>query len=90
MSERLDPLSLEGINRHNLRAAAHFFAHEFNAAIDAAERATGRAPDYNTARCYLIASLAHAGRIKEVRDQATRAQTRLQSISPRVDERVLS
>jgi TolB-like protein/Tfp pilus assembly protein PilF len=76
VSERLDPLSLEGINRLNLRAAAHFFAHDFNAAIDAAERATGRAPDYNTARCYLIASLAHAGRVKEACDQATELLTR--------------
>ena len=54
MSERLDPLSLEAINCLNLRAAAHFFLRQFEAAIGAAERALGRAPDYNSARRYLI------------------------------------
>jgi adenylate cyclase len=62
ISERLDPLSLEAINRLNLRAAAHFFSHKFDAAIEAAERAVGRTPDYNSARRYLIASLAQSGR----------------------------
>jgi TolB-like protein/Tfp pilus assembly protein PilF len=65
ISERLDPLSLEAINRLSLRSAAHFFLRQFDAAIDAAERAIGRAPDWGTARRYLIASLAHAGRAKE-------------------------
>jgi TolB-like protein len=67
ISERLDPLSLEAMNCLNLRAAAHFFSHQFDDAIEAAERAIGRAPDYNSARRYLIASLAHAGREEDAR-----------------------
>jgi TolB-like protein/tetratricopeptide (TPR) repeat protein len=69
ISERLDPLSLEAINRLNLRAAAHFFSRQFDAAIDAAERALGRTPDNNSARRYLIASLAYAGRDEEAQAQ---------------------
>ena len=69
MSERLDPLSLEAMNCLNLRAAAHFFSRQFDAAIDAAERAIGRAPDYNSARRYLIASLAHSGREEDAQAQ---------------------
>jgi TolB-like protein len=71
MSERLDPLSLEAMNCLNLRAAAHFFSRRFDAAIDAAERALGRAPDYNSARRYLIASLVQVGRQEDARAQAT-------------------
>jgi TolB-like protein len=67
MSERLDPLSLEAVNRLSLRSAAHFFLHQFDAAIDAAERAIGRAPDWGMARRYLIASLALRGREEEAR-----------------------
>ena len=67
ISERLDPLSLEAMNRLNLRAAASFFSRRFDASIDAAERALGRAPDYNSARRYLIAALMHSGREEEAR-----------------------
>jgi adenylate cyclase len=70
ISERLDPLSLEAINRLSLRSAAHFFLRQFDAAIDPAERAIGRAPDWGTARRYLIAALAHAGRVDEARAHA--------------------
>jgi TolB-like protein len=76
ISERLDPLSQEAINCLNLRAAAHFFSRQFDAAVDVAERAVGRAPDYNTARCYLIASLAHAGRQEEAHAQLTELRDR--------------
>ena len=67
--ERLIPLSMLPMNCLDLRAAAHFFSRQFDAAIDAAVRATGRAPDYNSARRYLVASLAHAGREEEARTQ---------------------
>jgi TolB-like protein len=70
VSERLDPLSLEAINSLNLRAAAYFFLRRFDAAIESAERAIGRAPDYSTARAYLTASLAYAGREDEARAHA--------------------
>jgi adenylate cyclase len=70
MSERLDPLSLDAINSLTLRAAAHFCLRQFDAAIDIAERSTGRAPDYAIARAYLIASLALAGREAEARAHA--------------------
>ena len=70
VSERLDPLSLEAMNCLNLRAAAHFFSRRFDAAIDAAQRALGRAPDYNSGRRYLIASLVHSGRKEEAQAQA--------------------
>jgi adenylate cyclase len=69
IGERLDPLSMMPTNSLDLRAAAHFFSHRFDAAIDAAERAIGRVPDYNSARRYLIASLAHAGRKEDARAQ---------------------
>ncbi len=70
ISEQLDPLSLEGMNRLNLRAAVCFFTLQFDAAIGAAERALGRAPDYNSARRYLIAALTHSGREEEARTEA--------------------
>jgi adenylate cyclase len=70
ISEGLDPLSLEAINRLCLRAAAYFFSRQFDAAIESAERAIGRAPDYSSARAYLVASLAHAGREEEARAHA--------------------
>jgi len=76
MSERLDPLSLEAMNRLNLRAAANFFSRQFDAAIDSAERALGRAPDYNSARRYLIASLIHAGREDEALTQTSELLSR--------------
>jgi hypothetical protein len=69
LSERLDPLSLEAMNCLNLRAAAHLFSRRFDVAIDAAERALGRAPDYNSARRCLIASLVHAGCEEDARTQ---------------------
>lgn len=69
VSERLDPLSLEAVNALNLRAAAHFFSRQYDPAIDAAKRAIGRAPDYNSARRYLIAALAQAGRGEEAQAQ---------------------
>jgi TolB-like protein len=77
VSERLDPLSLEAINRLNLRAAAYFFSRQFDAAIESAERAIGRAPDYSTARAYLAASLAHAGREEEARAQGREILSRV-------------
>ena len=76
MSERLDPLSLEAMNCLNLRAAAHFFSRRFDSAIAAAERALGRAPDYNSARRYLIASLVHAGREGEAQAQTNELLSR--------------
>jgi TolB-like protein len=76
MSERLDPLSLEAINRLSLRSAAHFFLRQFDPAIDAAERVIGRAPDWGTARRYLIASLAHARRTEEARAHAAELSSR--------------
>jgi adenylate cyclase len=69
MSEQLDPLSLEGLNRLNVRAAANFFSRELHAAADLAQRALGRAPDYNSARRYLIASLSRMGRESEAKAQ---------------------
>jgi adenylate cyclase len=69
MSERLDPLSPEATNCLTLRAAAHFFSRRYDAAIEAAERALGLAPEYNVARRFLIASLAHASREGEARAQ---------------------
>ena len=100
MSERLDPLSLEGMNRLNLRAALSFFSRRFDAAIDAAERALGRAPDYNSARRYLVAALIHSGREEEARSQAkellrrdpgchAQEDPRQQPVSSRTDDRVL-
>ena len=96
MSERLDPLSLEAMNCLDLRAAAHFFSHRFDSAIAAAERALGRAPDYNSARRYLIASLVHAGREGEAQAQTNELLSRdpgarwrdawQQPFSPRVDD----
>ena len=69
IGERLDPLSILPTNSLDLRAAAHFFLRQFDAAIEVAERAIGRAPDYNPVRGYLVASLAHAGREADARAQ---------------------
>jgi tetratricopeptide (TPR) repeat protein len=68
--ERLDPLSAQAIPREGARAAARFFLRQFDAAIEAAEKAIGQAPDYHTVRCFLVASLAHAGREEEAYAQA--------------------
>jgi adenylate cyclase len=73
--EQLDPLS-PGIGRLALQAAARFFVHEYDAAIEAAERTVGRAPDFNAARSFLVASLAHAGREEEARAQAAELMRR--------------
>jgi TolB-like protein len=69
LSERLDPLSPDPVTSLSLRAAAYFSLRQFDAAIEAAKRAIGRAPDFSIARAYLIASLAHAGREEEARAQ---------------------
>ena len=76
MSERLDPLSPEATNCLTLRAAAHFFLRQYEAAIEAAERALGLAPEYNAARRFLIASLVHAGREAEACAQAAELMRR--------------
>lgn len=64
-NERLDPLSADAIGRLCVQAAAQFFTREFDAAIGSARGAIGRAPDFHAARCFLIASLAHAGLAEE-------------------------
>ena len=64
-NERLDPLSADAIGRLCIQAAAQFFTREFDAAIGSARGAIGRAPDFHAARCFLIASLAHAGLAEE-------------------------
>jgi TolB-like protein len=69
LSERLDPLSPDPVTSLSLRAAAYFSLRQFDAAIEAAKGAIGRAPDFSIARAYLIASLAHAGREEEARAQ---------------------
>jgi adenylate cyclase len=68
-SERLDPLSPEATNCLTLRAAAQFFSRQYDAAIETAQRALGLAPEYNSARHFLMASLVHAGREGEARAQ---------------------
>ena len=70
INERLDPLSAEANGRTGIRAAARFFLREFDAAIEAADQAIGRSPDFHAARCVLIASLAHTGRQEEARAHA--------------------
>ena len=70
INERLDPLSAEANGRTGIRAAARFFLREFDAAIEAADQAIGRTPDFHAARCVLVASLAHAGREEEARAHA--------------------
>jgi tetratricopeptide (TPR) repeat protein len=67
INERLDPLSAEANGRTGIRAAARFFLREFDAAIEAADQAIGRTPDFHAARCILVASLAYAGREEEAR-----------------------
>jgi adenylate cyclase len=71
MCERLDPLTTFPVGSMELRAAGFFFLRRFDDAIDAAERAIGRAPHYYLARPYLAASLAHRGREPEARVQAS-------------------
>ena len=70
INERLDPLSPESNGRTGIRAAARFFLREFDAAIEAADQAIGRVPDFHAARCVLAASLALVGREEEARAQA--------------------
>jgi TolB-like protein len=68
-NERLDPLSPEANGLTGIRAAARFFMREFDAAIEAADYAVGRSPDFHAARCILASSLAHVGREEEARAQ---------------------
>jgi TolB-like protein len=70
INERLDPLSPEANGLTGIRAAARFFLREFDAAIEAADHAVGRSPDFHAARCILAASLAHVGRQEEARAHA--------------------
>ena len=76
INERLDPLSAEANGRTGIRAAARFFLQEFDAAIEAADQAIGRTPDFHAARCVLITSLAHTGREEEARAQAAELMRR--------------
>jgi TolB-like protein len=76
INERLDPLSAEEVARTGIRASARFFLREFDAAIEAADRAVARSPDFHAVRCILIASLAHAGREEEARAQAAELMRR--------------
>ena len=69
LGERLDPLSLEGVTRLNLRASAYFFLGDFVLSAQSAERALARAPDYSSARRYLIIALMEMGRAQEARAQ---------------------
>jgi adenylate cyclase len=69
INERLDPLSPEANGLTGIRAAARFFLREFDTAIEAAEQAVGRSPDFHAARCILASSLAHVGREEEARAQ---------------------
>ncbi len=69
IGERLDPLSFQVIHRLSLRAAVYFFQRRFDEAINAAERALGRVPDYAIGRRFLAAALALSGRDKEARAQ---------------------
>jgi TolB-like protein len=69
VSEQLDPLSLEGVNRLNIRASAYFFLRDFTLSIQSSERAIARAPDYSSARRYLIIALTELGRDEEARMQ---------------------
>lgn len=64
-SERLDPLSLEEVNRLNMRASANFFRRNFALTVQLAERALARAPDYSSARRYLIIALMEMDRVEE-------------------------
>jgi TolB-like protein/Tfp pilus assembly protein PilF len=70
VNERLDPLSAEANGRTGIRAAARFFLREFDTAIEAADQAVGRSPDFHAARCILASSLAHVGREEEARAHA--------------------
>ena len=70
VNERLDPLSAEANGRTGIRAAARFFLREFDTAIEAADQAVGRSPDFHAARCILVASLTYAGREEEARNHA--------------------
>ena len=58
------------MTRLALRAAVRFFQRRFDEAIDAADRALSRAPDYTAARRFLVAALALSGREEEARAQA--------------------
>ena len=62
LGERLDPLSLEEVTRLNLRASAYFFPGRLRFIRPSAERALARAPDYSSARRYLIIALMEMGR----------------------------
>jgi TolB-like protein len=76
INERLDPLSTEANGRTGIRAAAHFFLREFDAAIEAADQAVGRSPDFHAARCILASSLFHVGREEEARAQVAELRRR--------------
>jgi TolB-like protein len=76
INERLDPLSAEANGRTGIRAAAHFFLREFDAAIEAADQAVGRSPDFHAARCILASSLFHVGREDEARAQVAELRRR--------------
>lgn len=71
---RLDPRSPSLVNRLNQIALAHYFCRDYEATVEAAERAIRSFPDFPSPYRWLAAALGQLGRIAEAKaalDKAT-------------------
>jgi adenylate cyclase len=69
-AHRLNPLDPRAHFHHTGMAMAHFFASRFDAAIDDSQKVIFDEPKIVGVRRYLIAALAHLGRVDEARAEA--------------------
>jgi adenylate cyclase len=70
---RLDPRDPELVIRWLQVAQAHYFAHEYEAAVEAATRAVRTFPDYPTAYRWLAPALGQLGRTEEAKAALAKA-----------------
>ncbi len=64
---RLDPRDPSLVNRLNQVALAHYFCHDYEAAVEAAERAIRSFPDFPSPYRWLAAALGELGRTAEAK-----------------------
>ncbi|TMH25984.1 MAG: tetratricopeptide repeat protein, partial [Betaproteobacteria bacterium] len=72
---RLDPRDPSLVNRLNQLALAHYFCHDYEAAVEAAERAIRSFPDFPSPYRWLAAALGELGRTEEAKTALEKAIT---------------
>ena len=70
---RLDPRDPSLVNRLNQEALAHYFCRDYEATVEAAERAIRSFPDFASPYRWLAAALGELGRIAEAKEALEKA-----------------